>query len=146
MKRMGANILATLCIGVWLFVAYIGYKICHRPKKEEQLFDSLKLQSEIHALNEMVNRIEQLDSMIIDLNLCRPSEVLRNFRMEWQGTAGVNHGFDFLADGQSDSSAHLMELAIAERHELNTQVALRIADIYNKACALSFYDEVEKSA
>ena len=143
---MGANILATLCLGIWIFVAYIGYKICHRQKRDEQFFDSLKLQREIHALNEMVNRIEELDSMIIDLNLCKPSEVLRNFRMEWQGTAGINHGFDFLADGQSDSSAHLMELAIAEREELNTQVALRIADIYSKACALSFYDEIEKSA
>lgn len=143
---MGANILSTLCIGVWIFVAYIGYKILHRPKKEEQFFDSMRLQNEIHHLNEMVNRIAELDSMIIDLNLCKPSEVLRNFRMEWQGTAGVNHGFDFLADGQSDSSAHLMELAIAEREELNTQVALRIADIYSKACALSFYDEIEKSA
>ena len=143
---MGANILAALCIGVWFLIAYAGYKIMHRPKKEEQFFDSIKLHSEIHALNEMINRIEQLDSMIIDLNLCKPSEVLRNFRMEWQGAAGVNHGFDFLVDGQSDSSAHLMELAIAEREELNTQVALRIADIYNKACALSFYDEIEKSA
>ena len=143
---MSANILAFMCIGVWILIAYIGYKLTHRPEKEEQFFDSMRLQREIHQLNEMVNRIEELDSMIIDLNLCKPSEVLRNFRMEWQGAAGVNHGFDFLADGQSDSSAHLMELAIAEREELNTQVALRIADIYSKACALSFYDEIEKSA
>ncbi len=143
---MSANILAFMCIGVWILIAYIGYKLTHRPEQEEQFFDSMRLQREIHQLNEMVNRIEELDSMIIDLNLCKPSEVLRNFRMEWQGAAGVNHGFDFLADGQSDSSAHLMELAIAEREELNTQVALRIADIYSKACALSFYDEIEKSA
>lgn len=143
---MGANILAGMCIGIWIIVIYIGYKLTHRPEQEVQFFNAKELCDEIHALNEMVNRIEELDDMVIDLGLCKPAEVLRSFRMEWQGTAGVNHRFDFLADGQSDSSAHLMELATTERAELNTQVALRIADIYAKACALSAYEEIGRSA
>lgn len=143
---MAVEILAGICFSIWILFAYAGYKILHKPKKETEFFNSIKLEREIHDLNEMINRIEQLDSMIIDLGLCKPAEALRSFRMEWQGAAGVQHGLDFMADGRSDSSTHLMELAQAERAELNTQVALRIADIYAKACALSAYDEMDKAA
>lgn len=142
---MAVDILTALCFMIWIAFAYIGYRILHRPKQEVSFFDSKDLQDEIHALNEMMNRISELDNMIIDLRLCRPSEALRAFRMEWQGAAGINHGLDFMADGQSDSSTHLMELAISERNKLNTQIAQRIVDIYNKACALQFYDDIEKS-
>lgn len=143
---MGENLLAAICIGIWIVFGYIGYRILHRPEPDVSIFDSTDLQKEINALNEMVNKVAALDNMIIDLGLCKPSEVLRAFRMEWQGTAGINHSFDFWADGQSDSSAHLMELAIAERAELNAQVAQRIADIYAKACALSFQTEIDRGS
>lgn len=143
---MAEDILAAVCIGIWFVIGYFGYKVTHRPEPEVSIFDSTDLQREINSLNEMVNRVAELDNMIIDLGLCKPSEVLRAFRMEWQGSAGINHSFDFMADGQSDSSAHLLELAIAERAELNTQVAQRIADIYAKACALSFQEEIDRGS
>lgn len=138
----GENTLALVCIGIWIIFGYLGYRMIHRSEPDVPIFDSTDLQREINSLNEMVNRVAELDNMIIDLGLCKPSEALRAFRMEWQGAAGINHSFDFLADGQSDSSAHILELAIAERAELNAQVAQRIADIYSKACALSFQDEI----
>lgn len=115
-----------------------------RTKKEEEVdfFDSLRLQREVQELASRMNDLEALDNMIIDLRLCKPAEVLRAFRMEWQGAGGQEHKFDFLADGQNASSEYLMELAIQERDELNTEIAQRIYDLYTRASRLSFYDEM----
>lgn len=144
---MAASFLSFLCICAWILIGYAAYRILHKDDTQEvQFFDSKELQDEIHALDAIIKRIEELDDMIIELRLCDPTKAMRAFHIAWQGTAGKQHGFDFMADGQSASSEHLMELAIAEREELNTQAARRIADIYSKACALSFYDEIEKTA
>lgn len=144
---MAAKVLAMLCIGIWILIGYAAYRLLHKEENQEvQFFDSKELQDEIHALDAMISRIAELDDMIIELRLCDPTRAMRAFRIEWQGTSGKNHGFDFLADGRSASSEHLLELAIAEREQLNTQAAIRIADIYSRACALSFYDEIEKTA
>ena len=115
-----------------------------RTKKEEEVdfFDSLRLQREVQELASRMNDLEALDNMIIDLRLCKPAEVLRAFRMEWQGAGGQEHKFDFLADGQNASGEYLMELAIQERDELNTEIAQRIYDLYTRASRLSFYDEM----
>lgn len=140
----GENALAIVCLMIWAVVIYAGYKITHKEEPEEQnFFDSIELQNEVHTLNERMNRLSELDNMIIELRLCKPSEALRAFRMEWQGTAGVNHGIDFMADGESESSSYLLDLAIAERNELNTEIGQRIADIYRRACYLQLYDDAE---
>jgi hypothetical protein len=79
--------------------------------------------------------------MLQDIQLCRPSEALRAFRMEWQGVA-KNHSVEFMADGQSDTSALMMELAEAEREQLNDEIGQRIASLYFKACKLQLIEDL----
>lgn len=136
-----------LCIVLIVFqiaAAYFGYRIFSRQKEPEEIdfFDSLRLQREVRELAAKMNELEALDNMIIDLRLCKPAEVMRAFRMEWQGAAGIEHKFDFMADGQSASSEHLMELAIEERAALNQEIAERIYDLYTRASRLSLLDDL----
>ena len=80
------------------------------------------------------------DDMIIELQLCKPSEVLKSFRTEWIGTTGTNHSFDFLADGESQTSERLMELATVERERLNAHIVQAVYDLHTKAKRLSYPD------
>ena len=135
--------LAILLILFQIVFAYFGYRIVHKEQSEEvEMIDSLRLHREVQELAAKMNELEALDNMIIDLRLCKPSEVMRAFRMEWQGISGKDHSFDFLADGQNASSEHLMELAIEQRAELNAEIAERIYDLYARASRLSFFDEM----
>ena len=140
----GENLLAAICIMIWIAVAYVVYKVMHKEEPEQiDFFDSRDLQEEVHTLNEKMNRLAELDNMIIELNLCKPSEALRAFRMEWQSTAGSDHRIDIMADGESDSSEFLRELAIAERNQLNAEIGQRIVHIYNKACYLQIAEDID---
>lgn len=133
--------LAAICLAIDAAIAYFVYTRFFRKSddpEEIDFFDSLRLQREVQELAAKMSQLEALDNMIIDLRLCKPAEVLRAFRMEWQGAGGTSHAFDFMADGQSASSEYLMELAIEERSELNAEIAERIFDLYTRASKLSF--------
>lgn len=135
--------LAILCILIDAAIIAFFYRITHREKENTiDFFNSRKLEEEVHELNSKMNRLEQIDHMLIDLNLCSPAETLRAFRMEWQSVSGDNHAFDILADGKSDSSEQLRELMETEREQLNAEIAQRILHLYQRACKLSFYDEI----
>lgn len=138
--------LAVICIAIDALIVYVAAKCLRKPEDPEEeidFFDSLRLQREVQELAAKMSQLEALDNMIIDLRLCKPAEVLRAFRMEWQGAGGTSHAFDFMADGQNASSEYLMELAIEERSELNAEIAERIFDLYTRASKLSFYDSGE---
>lgn len=105
---------------------------------EECGFDSADIAKEVECIAKKMRELEQLDEMIIDLRLCKPAEVQRAFRMEWMGAAGKNHSFDFMADGENASTEYLLELAIAQREELNADIKARIFDLYAKACELDY--------
>ena len=136
------TMLVLCCIAIDFSIAYFIYTRFFREEPEQiDFYDSLRLQREVHELAAKMEQLEALDNMIIDLRLCKPAEVMRAFRMEWQGTDGTNHAFDFMADGQSASSEHLMELAMQERSELNEEIAQRIYDLYMRASRLSACDE-----
>lgn len=107
-------------------------------EQEEYGFDSADLAKEVEAIAKKMRELEQLDEMIIDLRLCKPAEVQRAFRMEWMGAAGKNHSFDFMADGENASTEYLLELATAQREELNADIKARIFDLYAKACELDY--------
>lgn len=136
------TILVLICLAIDFAIGRFIYKMLI-PKSDEYQevtpVDSTRMQKEVHELNEKMHELEALENMIIDLRLCKPTEVIRAFRMEWQGTDGIDRKFDFLADGQSASSTHLLELAAAEREQLNSEIMQRIYDLYSIATHLTYY-------
>ena len=92
--------------------------------------DSAMLEKEISDLYSAMSRLKQLDDMIIDIRLCKPAESQRAFKMEWMSTAGQSHALEFMADGDNISTECLLELAVAEREEVNADIQQRIFDLY----------------
>lgn len=111
-----------------------------RQRNEEQepetLIDSAALIAEIERLHRRAQELAQLDDMIIDIRLCDPEKVQRGFRISWQSTSGAAHEYDVIADGQSVGTARLLEMAAAEREEINAEIISLIYDLYARACAI----------
>lgn len=119
-------------------IVALDYHNRHRADEQEQpLFDSAKLQSEIAALYKASQELETLDSMIIDLRLCKPSELHKAFRIEWQGST-KSHSLDFMSTGDNSNTAHMLALAVDQREELNAEIQGRIAALYSRAQEIEF--------
>ena len=128
-------VLAWLAVAAYVAAAVIALR--RRRDDAPEFFDTADLQKEIELLHEAAKRLDDLDTLIIDLRLCRPSEVVRAFRMEWQSVSGKEHAFDFLADGENASTDYLLAMAEQERDELNAEIAERIFDLYQMAVLLT---------
>ena len=135
--------------GVILLIYVLSGLIWHylrsQPEEEEEeeeidLIDSIRLEREVEMLHQQMQKLKQLDEMIIDIRLCHPAAVQKAFRMEWVSTAGNNHQFDFMADGGNPSTEYLLSLAIAEREEVNANIQERICDLYCRACYEDFLE------
>ena len=128
-------VLALIALCVW-----IDYRKRHRQEPEQPFFDSARLQSEIAALYHASQELETLDSMIIDLRLCKPDELHRAFRIQWQGST-KEHSFDFMSTGANSNTAHMIELAEDQREQLNADIQSRIIDLYARAQEMEFYTQ-----
>lgn len=102
----------------------------------DPLIDSAALIAEIERLHRRAQELAQLDDMIIDIRLCDPERVQRAFRVSWQSTSGTDHEYDVIADGQTVGTASLLEMAAAERADLNAEIIQLIFDLYARACAI----------
>jgi hypothetical protein len=115
----------------------------HERESEEteeapRLFDSARLQGEIYALYRSAQELEKLDQLIIDLRLCKPDELHKAFRIQWQGSTGQERELDFMSTGDNANTAHMIELAEDQREKLNSEIQERIADLYARAQELDF--------
>lgn len=106
----------------YLIAMLLIWKMEHRPDPDEpdepETWDAMELKQAAERLNTELRHLEELDRMLLDLRLC-PEDYQRVFRMEWQGAAGGNHAIDFMTDGQDLSAEYLIELAEAERSQVN---------------------------
>lgn len=105
---------------------------------EQPFFDSARLQNEVNSLHRCMQELEQLDEMIIDLRLCKPDEMHRAFRINWQGSTGKEHALDFMSTGANGNTLHMIELAEDRREELNAEIQARIIDLYSRAQSMEF--------
>lgn len=105
---------------------------------ETPLFDSARLQREISALYHASQELESVDRMILDLRLCKPSELHKAFRISWSSCDG-NQSLDFMAAGDDATTAGMMKLASERREAVNADILERITDLYSRAQELSVY-------
>ena len=110
------------------------------PEEQPREFDSMRLQKEVQYLHDRMQELEQLDNMIIDLRLCRPSEAIKAFRVEWCSASGAERGIQLMADGQNTSSQHLLALAESQREEKNREIIQRIYDLYTICCERDYQE------
>lgn len=124
-------------IAVYLWIKHKRQQAEQEP--EQTFFDSARLQNEVNALHRCMQELEQLDAMLIDLRLCKPDELHKAFRVQWQGSTGKEHALDFMSTGANGNTRHMIELAESQRDELNEEIQARIVDLYTRAQCMEFY-------
>lgn len=135
------TVIAVLCI-----ICFYLWKKSQKPTEEEEepeelepFFDSARLQNEVKALYSAMKEITELDEMIVDLRLCKPEELHKAFRVQWNGITGKQHALDFMSTGTNAATENFMELAANRREELNADIQARIIDLYNRAQHMEYY-------
>jgi hypothetical protein len=136
---MGAVIGAIIVVCYIVFGRYLFKRYTERESEDgESLdYDAVQMRLEVKQLYDDMEHLQELDEMMIDLRLCKPEEMQRSFRMEWQSLSGKNHRFDFWADGENQSTDYLLGLAQSERDSLNDVIMRRISGLYYRANALN---------
>ena len=141
--------IALILIVLILFLIYRLYlkfgKIEEEPEQHD-LIDCRDLQPNVEELHKMMQRLAELDDIIIELRLCKPAENMRSFRVEWQSISGTSHAVDFMADGESESHESFRMWAVNERIKLNQTIAQRIHDLYAKAAYIDLSPTSESDA
>lgn len=66
-------------------------------------------------------RLDELDRMLVDIQLCRPEEFMRTFTCQWQSGA-ENHSYNFLVDGANQTSDNLARMVMAEQDRLRASL------------------------
>lgn len=97
---------------------------------EESGFDAELLRSDISKLYALSQEMKQVDEMLIDLKVCRPTEAEKYFRVDWMSAAGENHTLDFIADGENITTEKLTDIAQDRREVLNKEIADKICGLY----------------
>lgn len=135
----------TVIVCIAIIAAYC--LISRRQRQAEQppqpFFDSARLQREVNALHSCMQDLEALDAMIIDLRLCKPGELHKAFRVQWQGSTGKERTLDFMSTGANGNTVRMIELAENQRAELNAEIQERIADLYTRAQCMDFCSEYD---
>ena len=136
------NVDYSIALILLVLIGYLIYRLYLKfgrseEEPEHDLIDCRDLQQDVEELHNMMKRLAELDSAIIELRLCRPAEQMRSFRVEWQSVSGANHAVDFMADGESESSESFKLWAVNERIRLNEEISQRIYDLYCKAAYIN---------
>lgn len=141
---MASAIALCLCIAI-TYALFVTKQNADDDSEQSSRFDAAVFAEDIAKLNQRVSELKHIDEMIVDLKLCKPSEVHKYFRMEWMSDDGNNRAIDFMADGQNDTTYDILNMAVMRRAELNQEIADMICDLYENAIEMAYDECYEQS-
>ena len=97
-----------------------------RPEAQERdvdpdEIDYITLGAQIKKLHQTMERIDTLDRMITDIEICDPEVIQKAFACSWQ-SGGENREFKFWTTGADRQAEHLMQMALDEREQLRASL------------------------
>lgn len=92
-------------------------------KSETDAFAELK--SRIRNLNATFDKIEQIEELLTDIEICSPGKLHKNFILHWNG----DEQYDFLLDGDDITTERFHELAEAEYEKLRSSLLEQIQEL-----------------
>ena len=125
---MIAEILATIGLTA-LFVKTDIANLHHDSPPPPEALDLVALTASVKRMARTAERIEQLDRMITDIELCDPEVLMQNFSCSWQSGAD-NCRYQFLTNGADSNAAHLMRMAAAEKSDQITSLLRQLDEVY----------------
>ena len=110
--------------------AWVGSGLGKREPEEKTQPISKSSYSEISdqitRLNRYKEDIDELSEMIADIMSCSPGKVMKGITIR---VPESDHEYDFLIDGEDDTSNLLLDLLENERERLNTSLRQEIRKI-----------------
>lgn len=110
--------------------AWVGSRLGHREPEEKTQQISTSSYSEISdqitRLNRYKEDIDELSEMIADIMSCSPGKVMKGITIR---VPESDHEYDFLIDGEDETSNLLLDLLENERERLNTSLRQEIRKI-----------------
>lgn len=119
-------------VGCIAFTYALGKFVLDDDKKEEEqkaaqkeIQDFTELKSKIRNLNATIDRIEQVETLLTDIEICKPAERHTGFSITWDSDKNYN----FLSDGESMTTEKLHALAEAEYQKLRASLLEQIQNL-----------------
>ena len=110
--------------------AWVGSRLGKREPEEKTQPISKSSYSEISdqitRLNRYMEDIDELSEMIADIMSCSPGKVMKGITIR---VPEADHEYDFLIDGEDETSNLLLDLLENERERLNTSLRQEIRKI-----------------
>ncbi len=110
--------------------AWVGSRLGKREPEERTQPISKSSYSEISdqitRLNRYKEDIDELSEMIADIMSCSPGKVMKGITIR---VPEAEHEYDFLIDGEDETSNLLLDLLENERERLNTSLRQEIRKI-----------------
>lgn len=110
--------------------AWVGSRLGKREPEEKTQPISKSSYSEISdqitRLNRYKEDIDELSEMIADIMSCSPGKVMKGITIR---VPEADHEYDFLIDGEDETSNMLLDLLENERERLNTSLRQEIRKI-----------------
>lgn len=110
--------------------AWVGSRLGKREPEEKTQPISKSSYSEISdqitRLNRYKEDIDELSEMIADIMSCSPGKVMKGITIR---VPESDHEYDFLVDGEDETSNLLLDLLENERERLNTSLRQEIRKI-----------------
>lgn len=110
--------------------AWVGSRLgkTESEEKTQQISTSSysEISDQITRLNRYKEDIDELSEMIADIMSCSPGKVMKGITIR---VPESDHEYDFLTDGEDETSNLLLDLLENERERLNTSLRQEIRKI-----------------
>lgn len=109
-----------LAVGASLLTIYHTFKP-QPARTTPTVFESRQLQKLCREIGKAQARLDELNRMLIDIDLCSPDELVKSFRCAWE-SGGMNRQYDFFVDGCSPTSEDMRRMVSAEAARVERQI------------------------
>lgn len=87
-----------------------------------------ELSARVRDITKTQQRLDELEQMITDIEICDPDRMQKNFQFGWQ-SGSSNRKYDFWADGENETTEDMLYFAQRERQRLRASLLNQIDDL-----------------
>ena len=133
-------------------VCFLFYKAFHKSgtmseendedyeAEQEVSYDSVGVS--IDNLNQFKNRLDMIEDMITDIEICAPDQCEKSITIKWSDEKGICQNYDFWISGDDLNTELILKMAYSERNKLRSLLAKEIM-IFSERSNENCYDNYE---
>ena len=93
-----------------------------------------RLTVQLDSVNNLVDQIQNIETLITDIEVCEPTEYIKNVTLSWFSDAdNRNCSYSFFVDGENLNSQMFLNMAYAEREKLRSLLPNEIDNLKERS-------------